>query len=234
MTVLPARSSKPGLPRERLHEHGIAVLTDAELLALIIGTGTRTDTSHKSPVRLGRELLTMYGSLRELASRDVRDYQGLDGIGPAKSARLAATFELGRRLARHPRPATPAFRCPQDVYLEYAPFLSDLKREIFKVVLLNTAHGRISDFTASEGGLSSSIVEPRLVFRRAILEHAAAVICLHNHPSGNPEPSQEDVAVTRQLAAAGKTLGIPLRDHIIIGGDSFTSLAERGLVHLSV
>jgi len=231
MAGLPTSLSNSGLPRERLNEHGISVLTDAELLALIIGTGTRTDSSRKGPVRLGKEFLATYGSLREMASRDERDYQGVDGIGPAKGARLAAAFELGRRLARHPRAATPAFRCPQDVFLEYGPFLSDLKREIFKVVLLNTAHCRISDFTASEGGLSSSIVEPRLIFRRAILDHAAAVICIHNHPSGNPEPSREDVAMTKQLSEAGKTLGIPIRDHIIIAGDTFTSLAERGLVH---
>ena len=110
--------------------------------------------------------------------------------------------------------------------------MSDLRREVFRVILLNTAHVRISDFVASEGGIASSIVEPRLIFRRAILEHAAAVICIHNHPSGNPEPSREDVAVTRQLVRAGQHLGIPLRDHVIIAGDEYTSLAERGLVSI--
>ncbi|MGA0255479.1 MAG: JAB domain-containing protein, partial [Rhodothermales bacterium] len=123
-----------------------------------------------------------------------------------------------------------AFRSPADVFREYAPIMSDLRREVFRVVLLNTGHVRISDFVASEGGIASSIVEPRLIFRRAILEHAAAVICIHNHPSGNPEPSREDVAVTRQLVRAGAHLGIPLRDHVIIAGDTYTSLAERGLV----
>jgi DNA repair protein RadC len=116
------------------------------------------------------------------------------------------------------------------VFAEYGPVMSDLKREVFKVVLLNTAHSRIADFTASEGGLASSIIEPRLIFRRAILEHAAAVICLHNHPSGNPEPSREDVLITKQLVEAGRLLGIPLRDHLIIAADTFTSLAERGLI----
>ncbi|MDA0874071.1 MAG: JAB domain-containing protein, partial [Bacteroidetes bacterium] len=126
--------------------------------------------------------------------------------------------------------AAATFRSPADVHREYAPVMADLKREVFRVLLLNTAHARISDFVASEGGIASSIVEPRLIFRRAIIEHAAAVICLHNHPSGNPEPSREDVAVTRQLAAAGRVLGIPLRDHVIIAGDGYTSLAERGLL----
>ena len=224
------KQTRLGLPRERLWQHGIHVLDESELLALILGTGIRTDSQSKTSLRLGQDLLASFGSLRELASRDVRDFRGVDGVGPAKAARLAATFELGRRTARATRQTRASFRSPKDVFHEYAPFLSDLKREIFKVILLNTAHNRIADYTASEGGLSSSIVEPRLVFRRAILEHAAAVICIHNHPSGNPEPSREDVHVTRQLAAAGEVLGIPLRDHVIIAGDTYTSLAERGLI----
>jgi DNA repair protein RadC len=108
--------------------------------------------------------------------------------------------------------------------------MRDLKREIFKVVLLNTANVVLGDFNASEGGLAASIVEPRAVFQRAILENAASVICLHNHPSGNLEPSREDIRITRQLAEAGRLMGIPLHDHIIIAGRGFTSLAERGLV----
>ena len=225
-----APKRKMEMPRERLSQHGTSVLTDVELLALIISTGTRLDRQSKSATTLARELLDTFGSLRELASRDMWDYTGQHGIGPAKSARLAASFELGRRLSRKPREAPTTFRSPQDVFAEYGPVMSDLKREVFKVVLLNTAHSRIADFTASEGGLASSIVEPRLIFRRAILEHAAAVICLHNHPSGNPEPSREDVLITKQLVEAGRLLGIPLRDHLIIAADTFTSLAERGLI----
>jgi len=212
-------------PREKLFDHGTEILTDAELLALIIGTGAR----NKSSLQVGEAFLHSYNSLREMASRGVRDFLSHEGVGPTKAARLAATFELGRRLSRMPREAAASFRCPQDIFREYAPFLADLKREVFKVVLLNTAHVRIADFTASEGGLASSIVEPRLIFRRAILEHAAAVICIHNHPSGNPEPSKEDILVTRQLVEAGRVVGIPVRDHVIIAADTYTSLAERGL-----
>jgi DNA repair protein RadC len=221
----PGDSSISPLPREKLFEHGISILTDAELLALVIGTGAK----NRSSVMVGEALLKSYSSLREMASRGVRDFLSQDGIGPTKGARLAATFELGRRLSRIPREAAASFRSPQDVFREYGPVMADLKREVFKVILLNTAHVRIADFTASEGGLASSIVEPRLIFRRAILEHAAAVICIHNHPSGNPEPSREDILITRQLARAGQVVGIPLRDHIIIAADTFTSLAERGL-----
>lgn len=199
---------KEGWPREKLFHHGPHVLSNAELLALLLGTGAREKTS----LDIASRLLDGVASIRELAAQGVRDFTRLEGIGPGKAARLAA------------------FRSPADVFREYAPVMADLKREVFRVILVNTAHARISDLIASEGGIASSIVEPRLIFRRAILEHAAAVICIHNHPSGNPEPSREDIAVTRQLARAGAHLGIPLRDHVIIAGDDYTSLAERGLV----
>ena len=217
---------KQDWPREKLFRHGPHVLSNAELLALLLGTGAKERTS----VEVASRMLATVASIRELAAQEVRDFTRMDGIGPGKAARLAAAFEFGRRLPRIPREAAAAFRSPADVFGEYAPIMSDLRREVFRVVLLNTGHVRISDFVASEGGIASSIVEPRLIFRRAILEHAAAVICIHNHPSGNPEPSREDVAVTRQLVRAGAHLGIPLRDHVIIAGDTYTSLAERGLV----
>jgi len=217
---------KQDWPREKLFRHGPHVLSNAELLALLLGTGAKERTS----VEIASRMLATVASIRELAAQEVRDFTRMDGIGPGKAARLAAAFEFGRRLPRIPREAAAAFRSPADVFGEYAPIMSDLRREVFRVVLLNTGHVRISDFVASEGGIASSIVEPRLIFRRAILEHAAAVICIHNHPSGNPEPSREDVAVTRQLVRAGAHLGIPLRDHVIIAGDTYTSLAERGLV----
>ena len=111
--------------------------------------------------------------------------------------------------------------------------MRDLKKEVFKVVFLNTANVITGDYTASEGGLAASIVEPRAVFSKAILENAAAIICLHNHPSGNPEPSREDVRVTRQLVEAGRLMGVPLHDHLIIAGEGYTSLAERGLMGAS-
>jgi len=216
---------KAGFPREKLFRHGVHVLTDAELLALILGTGAR----NRSSLNVAESMVRTWKSIRGMAARSVRDFMGLEGVGPTKASRLAATFELARRLPQTPREKAAAFRSPSDVFREYGPTMSDLKREIFQVILLNTAHVRIADFTASEGGLASSIVEPRLIFRRAILEHAAAIICIHNHPSGNPEPSREDVVVTRQLVEAGRIVGIPVRDHVIIAGDNWTSLAERGL-----
>jgi len=217
-------------PRERLYQHGVRALSDAELLALVLGSGIRSRSGATTAVGLGRMLLQRHRTLRSLSSREAREFEGVGGVGPARAARLAATFELGRRVGLAPRAPAIALRRPQDVFAEFGPMLRDLHREIFVVVLLNTAHRCLGHFTASEGGLAASVVEPRLVFRRAILDHAAAVICLHNHPSGNPEPSREDCSITRQLADAGRVVGIPLRDHIIVAADTYTSLAERGLV----
>jgi DNA repair protein RadC len=206
------------------------VLSDSELLAAILGAGAHTARGSLSAVDLARMLLVRYTSLRELAASDVDDLTGLPGIGSARSAQLAAAFELGRRVAESPEHDRAVLRGPADVVARFGPSMRDLHREIFKVVLINSAARVIRTFTASEGGLAASIVEPRLVFRRAILAHAASIICLHNHPSGNREPSAEDIRITRQLGRAGDVVGIPVRDHIIIAGDGYTSLAERGVL----
>ena len=213
-------------PRERLLERGARHLTDAELLGLQIGAGSRS----AGAVELGRRILFAFGSLRRAASRDPREWMALEGIGPAIAGRLGAAFEIGRRVAIEPLTDRPLIRGPEDVARLKAPHLRDLSREEFSVIMLNMASRVIGEYLVSRGGLSASIVEPRSVFRRAILESAASVICVHNHPSGNPEPSAEDVAVTRQLVEAGGILGIPVRDHIIVAGDGFTSMARRGLV----
>ena len=217
-------------PREKLMRHGPSVLSDAELIALIFGSGTRTRAGAFSAVQLGQALLRAYGSLYGLAQRDLKELTRVAGIGPAKAVQLMAAFEIGRRVEAQRPGRRIQVRTPADVVACYGPLLRDLKREIFKVVLLNTANYIIADYTLSEGGLAASIVEPRAVFHRAILDHAASIICLHNHPSGNPEPSMEDVRITRQLVEAGRLLGIPVQDHIIIAGTAYTSLAERGLI----
>jgi DNA repair protein RadC len=217
-------------PREKLRKHGVSRLSDAELIGLIFGSGTRTKNGAVSAVELGRTLLTTYGSLRNLSSREIGELIRVAGVGQAKATQLLAAFEIGRRIESEQDSARVQVCGPEDVAAVYGPQMRDLKKEIFKVVLLNTANVIIGEFTASEGGLAASIVEPRAVFQRAILENAASVICLHNHPSGNPEPSREDIRITRQLAEAGRLMGIPLHDHLIIAGRGFTSLAERGLV----
>ncbi|SHK70238.1 RadC family protein [Rhodothermus profundi] len=217
-------------PREKLMRRGPSALSDAELIALIFGSGTRTKHGPISAVQLGQALLRAYGSLYALAQRDLRELTRVAGVGPAKAVQLVAAFEIGRRVEAQRPGQRIQVRTPDDVVACYGPLLRDLKREVFKVVLLNAANYIIADYTISEGGLAASIVEPRAVFQRAILDNAAGIICLHNHPSGNPEPSPEDIRITRQLAEAGRLLGIPVHDHIIIAGTTYTSLAERGVL----
>jgi DNA repair protein RadC len=217
-------------PREKLLERGPAALSDAELIALIFGSGTTTKAGSLSAVQLGQALLRAYGSLAALSKREVRQLTRVAGVGPAKAVQLAAAFEIGRRVEAQGEGDRVQVTCPADVAAVYGPQMRDLKREIFRIVLLNTANVIYGDFTISEGGLAASIVEPRAVFQRAVLENAAAIICLHNHPSGNPEPSREDVRITKQLVEAGKLMGIPVHDHLIIAGRGYTSLAERGLM----
>lgn len=218
-------------PREKLLAQGPAALSDAELVGLVFGSGTRVGGRSVSAVELGQALLQAYGSLAKLARRDASQIaRAAKGIGPAKAAQLAAVFEIGRRVEAAPPESRVQVRSPADVAAAYGPRLRDLPREVFVVLHLNTANVVTSEYTLTTGGLAASIVEPRQVFERAILESAASVVCLHNHPSGNPEPSREDVAITRQLVEAGKVLGIPVHDHLIIAGRGFTSLAERGLM----
>ena len=228
---LPIREWAEGdRPREKLMKHGAALLSDAELIGIVFGSGTRTKRGPVSAVQLGQALLRTYGSLGGLSRRDLKELVRVTGIGPAKAVTLMAAFEIGRRVEAAGPGERVQVRGPEDVAAVYGPQMRDLRKEIFKVVLLNTANVIVGDFTASEGGLAASIVEPRAVFQRAILENAAAVVCLHNHPSGNPEPSREDVKITRQLVEAGKLMGIPVHDHLIIAGRTYTSLAERGLL----
>lgn len=217
-------------PREKLMKHGPAILSDAELIALLFGTGTRTRKETLSAVQLGQALMQRGTSLRALSTWDIRSLMQITGVGQAKASQLIAAFEMGRRVESQQDEQRVQVRSPEDVAAVYGPLMRDLKREIFKIVLLNTANIIMADHTVSEGGLAASIVEPRAVFQRAVLENAAAIICLHNHPSGNLEPSREDIRVTRQLVHAGKIMGIPVHDHLIIAGKRFTSLAERGLM----
>ena len=140
------------------------------------------------------------------------------------------TFELGRRIAAAPRSERVRISSPDVVAALFQPMLRDRTQEVFMVLLLDSANNLLRDVTVTTGLLNSSLVHPREVFRPAILEPAASIILLHNHPSGNPEPSAEDVAVTRQLSEAGKLFGIPVHDHVIVTPGGYTSFAERGLL----
>jgi DNA repair protein RadC len=207
---------------------GPAALTAVELLAILLGTGT----SRRDAVAVAGDLLAAVGgSLRALARRPVGGLAGVSGVGAAKAARIAAALELARRLAvEPPADAERAVASPADVHRLCGPALRDLAVEEFRLLVLDTQHRLVRDLLVTRGLLDSSLVHPREVFRAAIAEAAAAVVVVHNHPSGNPAPSADDRAVTRQLVEAGKLLDIPVYDHVIIGGDRYFSFAEAGLL----
>jgi DNA repair protein RadC len=213
-------------PRERLYWKGPEALADAELLALQLGSGTRG----KSAVDVAREMLASYGSLADLAACEVVELARQHGVGPVKAARLAAAFELTRRLRARLPGARTLLSTPSEVYAAFAPIMEDLRREVFRVALLDAQNGLLRDCIVSEGTLSASLVHPREVFKPAILESAASVVLLHNHPSGDPTPSREDVRLTRQLVECAKLLGLRVHDHLVIGRGRFVSLAEQGMI----
>ncbi len=221
-----SRWPKKERPRERLLQHGPQPLSEAELLGILLGKGTRKKTA----IDLGRELLDQYESLQKLFSRSPSELMKVKGIGSAKAAILSAAFELVRRLQSQGNILKPSFKRSLEVATHYLPLMRDLRKEVFRVLLLNRANRLIKEVTISEGTLEASIVHPRDVFREAILEPAAGIILIHNHPSGNPSPSEEDLRITKQLVEAGRLLGIKVYDHIILAGENYRSLADEGLL----
>jgi len=220
------RWPKDERPRERLLQHGPQHLTEAELLGILIGKGTKKKTA----IVLARELLDRYESLQKLFSRSPSELTTIKGMGSAKAATLSAAFELVRRIQSRKDTGKPIFKRSSDVANHYLPLMRDLRKEVFRVLLLSRANRLIKEVFISEGTLDASIVHPRDVFREALLEPAAGVILIHNHPSGNPSPSEEDLRITRQLVEAGRLLGIKVYDHIILAGESYRSLADEGLI----
>ena len=219
------RWPKEERPRERLLQHGPQHLTEAELLGILLGKGMRKKTA----IDLARELLDRYESLQNLFSRSPSELTVVKGIGSAKAATLSAAFELVRRIQSQKGAGKSSFKRSSDVANHYLPLMRDLRKEVFKVLLLNRANRLIKEVTISEGTLDASIVHPRDVFREALLETAAGVILIHNHPSGNSSPSEEDLRITKQLVEAGRLLGIKVYDHIILAGEDYRSLADEGL-----
>jgi len=212
-------------PRERLRSLGGAALSTRELLAILVGSGGRSGSALDVADRL---LLWGSGSLRRLDTLAGGGSQEVPGVGGATASRLAAALELGRRAAREPLPQRVRIRGPADVHALVGPRLRDLPQEEFHVLLLNTQHRVLRTVLVTRGVLDASLIHPREVFRPAIREAAAAVVLVHNHPSGDPAPSAEDRAVTRSLARAGQTLGIRVLDHVIVGDDRWVSMADAG------
>lgn len=206
-------------------QRGADALTEAELLAILIRTGKKGSTA----VDLAKSLLAGERTLQDIADMSPAEFKQFH-IGRARAAAIIAAFELSRRFQSSNGKDQPIFRTPEDVAKRFFAKFRDVKHEEFWSLLLSSSNRLVSERKITSGTLNTSLVHPRECFKPAIRESAASVIFLHNHPSGNPEPSAEDIAVTKQLVESGRILGIPVHDHIIIAGSSFTSFADRGLL----
>jgi len=211
-------------PRERLLTQGPQMLTNAQLLAILLRVGRHGS----SAVQVGMDILDRLGGVAGLAQCGIEELCAVPGVGEAKAAQLKAAIELGKRALAGPLAKGTKITSSRDLFAHYHPALRDLRHEIFKVVLLDAKHAIMRDTTVSEGSLTLSIVHPREVFTLAVKESAAAVIFLHNHPSGDPTPSQEDRVLTARLVSAGEVLGIRVLDHLVVGDGRYVSFADQG------
>jgi DNA repair protein RadC len=212
-------------PRERLAKRGASSLKTSELLAILFRTGSR----RLNAVQLAETILSKFGSLRAMARAGIKELQAHEGIGFAKAVEIHAAFELGQRLAVEDSLENPVIKSAEDVARLMGPEMQALDREHFKILLLDTKNHVIQIHTVSVGSLNASVVHPRECFRPAIAAQAASIILVHNHPSGDVEPSKEDENLTRRLVAAGDLIGIRVLDHVIIGGNKHLSVMERGV-----
>lgn len=214
-------------PREKLIQYGAGTLSNAELLAILIGTGTRD----VSALMLANRVLALEEEgISYLTGCLPEELSEVPGIGMAKSCQIIAAIELGKRIARKPKEKRINIKSPNEVAALFIEEMRYLKKEYFKVLLLNTKNEIIMIENISVGSLNSSVVHPREVFCTAIKKSACSVIAVHNHPSGNPMPSQTDIDITRRLVEAGELLGIKVLDHLIIGDGIFVSLKEKMLI----
>ena len=214
-------------PREKLVSYGPSALSNAELLAILLRTGTRGE----SVLRLAERVLA-YCKDRGLAAMvhmSVEELAKINGLGPGKAATILAAVELGRRLSVA-EARIEVIHGPEDAARFAMPHFRHATKEHFAVLLLNTKNHILARPLISQGSLTASVVHPREVFEAAVRHSAASMILLHNHPSGDPSPSREDIAVTQRLVKAGQVMDIPVLDHVIIGNNSFASLKEKGLM----
>jgi DNA repair protein RadC len=213
-------------PRERLLRDGASVLSNQELIALMLGSGTKSE----SVLELSGRVIRHFDGLRLLKEATAVELMEIRGIGEAKAVQLCAALEIGRRIKQFPVEETHIVRSPQDVADYMMEEMRHLKQEHFIALYLNTKNAVLHKKTLFIGSLNASIVHPRELYKEALRYSAASFICLHNHPSGNPEPSQEDIDVTKRLTETGKMLGIEMLDHVIIGDRRFCSMKEKGFV----
>ena len=211
-------------PRERMRMHGPGALTNPELLAILLRTGSKGE----NVISLATRLLMTFKGLDALGRASFGQLCEQDHVGPAKAAQILAALELGTRIMSS-RPDRPCIRCPEDVYALLGAEMALLDQEHLRVVLLNTRNQVISTREVYKGNVHSAIVRVAEVFKDAVREGCPSLIVVHNHPSGDPEPSPDDASLTPQLEEAGRLLGIELADHIVIGRNGLVSLRERGL-----
>ncbi len=213
-------------PRERLQKFGVEALSAQEILALLLGRGI----AGESVTVTAQRLLSRFGNLKGIAGASVEELAEVKGIGLAKAAQIKAAFELANRLEGYPEPGKKlSVKTPDEVVSLVRGRLRGKKKEHFLVLLLDTRGQLIKTSEVSVGSLDSSIVHPREVFKEAMSASAASVIFVHNHPSGDPEPSEDDVKLTERLVQAGEIMGIDVLDHIIIGDKNYLSLKSKGL-----
>jgi DNA repair protein RadC len=232
-TNRPIRSwIKEERPREMLYRYGPSRLSLSKLLAILLRTGTEGISAEE----LGRAILNQFKSLRGIDSAPLSELCAIQGIGEAKAAQIKAALELGKRLYREKAEKRQRITNANDVIIYvseyYAPYLRDSKKEFFNIILLDSRNKPIDNMEISKGGMTASMVDPREIIREATMKSASAIILVHNHPSGEPDPSQDDIHITNRIARACNLVGIKVLDHIIIGknkGD-FVSLLEKGLM----
>ncbi len=214
-------------PREKLLKYGVDSLSNSELLAILIRTGTR----EMSAIDLSHRLLALdHEGISFLAGSSLEELRLIRGIGDAKACQIIAAIELGKRIATKPKSNRINLSSPAEVAGLFLEEMRYYKKEFFKVLLLNTKNEIIMIEDVSVGNLNSAIVHPREVFSMAVRKSASSVILIHNHPSGNPEPSREDVALTKRLVSAGEIIGIEILDHLIIGDGVFISFKEKSIL----
>ncbi|SDF25870.1 DNA replication and repair protein RadC [Fontibacillus panacisegetis] len=213
-------------PRERMMKYGAGVLSQAELLAILLRTGTHQE----SAIHMAQRMIGEIGGIRGFMDLSLEELTKMRGIGPAKAVQIKAGIELGQRLTVSRQPEAPIIRSPRDAADIVMEQLRYLQKEHFVCLFLNTKNHIIAQETLSIGSLNASIVHPREVFRAAIKCCSASIVCAHNHPSGDPTPSSEDILITNRLCEAGEIVGIDVLDHIVIGDGEFVSLKEQGLM----
>lgn len=214
-------------PRERLLKLGVEVLSAQEVLALILGRGIKDE----SVMVTSQKLLSKFGNLKNIAAASVEELTEIKGIGPAKAAQIKAAFELSKRLENSfDEGQKTTVKSPEDAIKSVKNQLKGKKKEHFLILSLDTRNHLINTHTISIGSLDSSIVHPREVFKEAISSTAASVIFVHNHPSGDPTPSEDDVKLTKRLVEAGEILGIEVLDHIIVCDRDYLSMKGRNLI----